>query len=732
MPQRRPFFVKFPSYAILCARLLLLPLGLLPAGAFAVSLGDELILSRLGDPVEVEVEVLQWEDMDLERVQISAASREEYEVFKLTWLPVLEHLDFNLVGPDLDGDVRVLISSRDPLDEPFLELLLVLRWPGGSLRREYVLLFDPPEAALAITQSQGSDVVTQDESVPIVETTPQRVALVAPPQPVESAADAADVTTVTSTAVPGADTGELLIVEEVADVVMPPAVDESNVVPPSIAEADVVVPPTVEGAGVATPSPAEDVASTAASAPQSPQVAVPQSFTANVTPATDMPQQPTPQEPIVPQAADVPEVADLPDAADTPVAVIADEPAPVVAEPTTAGVQPPESRADARTQVAVEVETLAPRPGAAPIETTRRTYQVRSGDSLWNIARQFRPAGAGENLYQMLLGIHDLNRNSFINGNISLLKTNALLQMPTEADVAAIDAATAQAEFDRRWDAGTERFDSVQRGEAIPLFAGEVPEEAPMLPIEPELPPGTELPPASVDGGGLIMVSAGNATPPLQLALVDEAPPQDMPTNETDAGPAPALPAQATAGASRVVVTTELETELAAMRVRRESAEALARQLQDSLQRAQAERAAEAALLSPRNLPLAGGALALLLALVAGVVFLLKLAGELRAARVDADIARVLPRSGEQPFGRAPVDSPRNAPPRTEPTLTEPGTEPQRAPRPRDVADAAQIEVVELEAPGSNATAAASGGSPDDLFARMDDMLGAAKKSPQK
>src|SRR5690606_15342320 len=103
----------------------------LSAGAFAVSLGDELILSRLGDPVEVEIEVLQWEDMDLDRVQISAASREEYEIFKLTWLPVLEHLNFNLIGPDLNGNVRVLISSRDPLDEPFLELLLVLRWPGG-------------------------------------------------------------------------------------------------------------------------------------------------------------------------------------------------------------------------------------------------------------------------------------------------------------------------------------------------------------------------------------------------------------------------------------------------------------------------------------------------------------------------------------------------------------------------------------------------------------------------
>ncbi len=148
---------------------LLLPLSLLlSARAFAVSLGDELILSRLGDPVEIEIEVLQWEDMDLERVEISAASQAEYDVFNLTWLPVLEELNFNLVGPDLDGDVRVLISSRDPLNEPFLELLLVLRWPGGSLRREYVLLFDPPEAPVPVVSP-----VVETPTATLVRTVPQ-------------------------------------------------------------------------------------------------------------------------------------------------------------------------------------------------------------------------------------------------------------------------------------------------------------------------------------------------------------------------------------------------------------------------------------------------------------------------------------------------------------------------------------------------------------------------------
>jgi pilus assembly protein FimV len=113
----------------------------------AVTLGQEAVLSQLGDPIEVEIDVLQWEDIDIGRVQISLASPSEYENFKLSWSSVLEQLNFNLVGPNTRGEVKVLVSTREPVAEPYVELLLVMRWPGGSLLREYVLLFDLPQSA---------------------------------------------------------------------------------------------------------------------------------------------------------------------------------------------------------------------------------------------------------------------------------------------------------------------------------------------------------------------------------------------------------------------------------------------------------------------------------------------------------------------------------------------------------------------------------------------------------
>lgn len=422
-------------------RLLLIVLflsPLLPGGfVYAVSLGDEFILSRLGDPVEVEIEVLQWEDIELERVQIVAAGQREYEAFNLVWRPDIERLNFNLVGPDLDGEVRVLVSSRDPFTEPFLELLLVLRWPGGSLLREYVLLFDPPGTTVA-----------------------------------------------------------------------PSGVSQPSVTAPALQAALPVVPP-VEPPAVVQPLESEIV-----------EPPAPVAMTA------------------IEDTAVEPGIND--------VEVFTEQ---ELVEPTVQG------RPDVRAQQAIEVETLAvaastPQPAPA---SERRTYQVRPGDNLWDIARQFRPAGAGDNLYQMLLSIHDLNRRGFINGNISLLRANALLELPTQEDIESIDPTTAQAIFDQRWDEGTRRFEAAQRGEALPVFGGLAP-PAPLIeeavPV-PDLPRGQEAPVAADQQNALIMVDSNNALQPLPeiVELADGT--------QTGGEPAPASPLSMLPEAPPVVVVVE-------------------------------------------------------------------------------------------------------------------------------------------------------------------------------
>jgi pilus assembly protein FimV len=303
------------SPASLAARYCALFMLWFSSHAWAVTLGQESILSALGDPIEVEIELLQWDDIDLGQVEIALASRDEYDAFGLGWLPTLAQLDFNLIGPDLRGAVKVLVSTREPVVEPYVELLLVLRWPGGSLLREYVLLFDLPVVRSAVSL---------------------------------------------------------------------PAEVEAPAVPEVVAAAE--------------------------------------ELTVAVT------------------------VAD---------------------SDNTSAVEP-------RNQGAIVVDNAVPLPAAqaaAAPASGRRVYQVREGDGLWSIAQQFQPAGAGDNLYQMLLSLHDLNRAAFINGNISLLKANALLQIPGTNDIEAVPADTAESLFEQRWAEGTRRLQTALRGEPLPAFS---------------------------------------------------------------------------------------------------------------------------------------------------------------------------------------------------------------------------------------------------------------------
>lgn len=535
----------------------------------AVSLGQEVVLSALGDPVEVEIDVLQWEDADLGQVQISLASPSDYETFKLNWLPVLLDLNFNVVGPNLDGDVKILISTRDPVVEPYLELLLVMRWPGGSLLREYVLLFDLPETA------------------------PRRVTAATLP------ATATPATTTTAN-----------FQERVLEPVSAP-------VPAEIPGSQVAEDPTTLPATAAALLPVVETLPAVKAEAQALTVVEPPALAAPVREIVQrVSARPAPQlvpEPIVPEREPVAEAA-----------AAADEQAP-----------------EARSQTAIEVETVStvPAPAVQGAATGRRLYQVRDADILWNIAQQFLPAGAGDNIYQMLLSLHDLNRASFINGNISLLKANALLQIPGVADINKIDADSAQTIFEQRWNEGTQRLQTALRGEPLPEFSALYNEPVTVAESEPTgeaRVPGTETGRTNAHSDGLILP----ANTPVVVPMSD-ADAESLVINEADAAVQATGPATTTTTSNPYLerITTsarqvqtrlqarsqqaaQLEQQLVEMRNKMQETQERAARINAALESTLAQRAASG------NRTLGMLALAMLVALVLAFAMILKLLGQ--------------------------------------------------------------------------------------------------------
>ena len=103
-----------------------------------------------------------------------------------------------------------------------------------------------------------------------------------------------------------------------------------------------------------------------------------------------------------------------------------------------------------RTQPTASPSQPAPASASGPF-----TYgPVRPGETLWPIAKRFKPSGVTTR--QMAMALLRANPSAFIDGNVNRLRAGAILTIPSTAFVEELDAGTADADFaaqNRRWQA---------------------------------------------------------------------------------------------------------------------------------------------------------------------------------------------------------------------------------------------------------------------------------------
>jgi pilus assembly protein FimV len=122
---------------------------LVATSAQAAGLGKLTVLSALGQPLRAEIELTQVADDEASGLTAKLASPEAFRVANIDFNPTLLSLRFNV--EQRGGRQVIRISSTQPLNEPFVDMLLELSWNNGKLVREYTFLLDPAE--LRATQS---------------------------------------------------------------------------------------------------------------------------------------------------------------------------------------------------------------------------------------------------------------------------------------------------------------------------------------------------------------------------------------------------------------------------------------------------------------------------------------------------------------------------------------------------------------------------------------------------
>ncbi|HBZ07845.1 MAG TPA: pilus assembly protein FimV, partial [Massilia sp.] len=113
------------------------------SAATAAGLGKLTVLSALGQPLRAEIELTAVSNEEAKGLVARLASADAYRAANIEFNPALLSLRFNV--EQRGGRQFVRIPPPQPLNEPFVDLLLELAWDNGRLVREYTFLLDPAD-----------------------------------------------------------------------------------------------------------------------------------------------------------------------------------------------------------------------------------------------------------------------------------------------------------------------------------------------------------------------------------------------------------------------------------------------------------------------------------------------------------------------------------------------------------------------------------------------------------
>lgn len=108
----------------------------------ATGLGGINVGSYLGQPLKAEIELVSVDKADRSSISAKLASAEAFKNAGVDYPYTLPKLKFEVINRE-SGDPTIKLTSSQPVNEPFVTLLIEVTWSSGKLLREYTFLLDP-------------------------------------------------------------------------------------------------------------------------------------------------------------------------------------------------------------------------------------------------------------------------------------------------------------------------------------------------------------------------------------------------------------------------------------------------------------------------------------------------------------------------------------------------------------------------------------------------------------
>jgi pilus assembly protein FimV len=131
----------------------------------ALGLGELTLESFLNEPLKATVDILSTDGLNEDQIRVRLATSDDFEKLGVDRAYFLTSIKFEIVVDERDRG-KIILTSQDPVLEPYLDFLIEARWPTGRLLREYTVLIDPPAFDTQATVVSATERVADTEGEP--------------------------------------------------------------------------------------------------------------------------------------------------------------------------------------------------------------------------------------------------------------------------------------------------------------------------------------------------------------------------------------------------------------------------------------------------------------------------------------------------------------------------------------------------------------------------------------
>jgi pilus assembly protein FimV len=122
--------------------------ALVPMVSQAIGLGNIMLHSHLNEPLDADIAIIDTKGIEPSDVIVTVADQKAYEEAGLQPIGWLTSIDFQIVKSEMGGRPVLKLKTKQAVKDPFVDLLIDVKWPGGQLQREFTLLLDPPKSVI--------------------------------------------------------------------------------------------------------------------------------------------------------------------------------------------------------------------------------------------------------------------------------------------------------------------------------------------------------------------------------------------------------------------------------------------------------------------------------------------------------------------------------------------------------------------------------------------------------